>query len=109
MREKVEALEHHADFRAHPVDLTQIIRELYAVDDDAAHLLRFQAVDAADQRRLTRPRGPADDDLLAPGNREIDVSQDLEGTEPLADTDQLNSRVAGADARHAAVVSAERG
>ena len=34
MREKVEVLEHHADFAAHFVDLFEITGQFNAVDDD---------------------------------------------------------------------------
>ena len=108
MREEVEALEHHADLGAHPVDLAQVVGQLHAVDDDAAVLVRFEAIDAANERGLARARGPADDDLLALVDGEVDVPQDLEGAEPLADADQLDRRVAGASVERAAVPSPER-
>jgi len=39
----------------------------------------FQAVDAANQRGLARARGPADDDALALGYDQVDVTQNMEG------------------------------
>ena len=65
MREQVEVLEHHADFAAHFVDALEVGGQLDAVDDDLALLVLFEPVDAADQRRFARARGPGDDDALA--------------------------------------------
>ena len=78
VREQVELLEHHADLAAHRVDVAATGGEVDAVDDDAALLRRLEPVDAADQRRLARARGPADDDPLAGAHRQVDVGQDLE-------------------------------
>ena len=66
VREQVELLEHHADLGAHRIDVLAAGGELDAVDHDAALLHRLEPVDAADQRRLARARGPADHDALAP-------------------------------------------
>src|SRR5262249_835449 len=89
---QIEALEHHADLGPHLVDLTQVVRQLDAVDDDAALLVRLQTIDAADQRGLPRPRGAADDDLLALGDGEVDIPEDLKGAQPLLDAGPLDWR-----------------
>ena len=65
MREQVEVLEHHADFAAHLVDALEVVGQLGAVDDDAALLVLFQPVDAADHRRLAGAGRSADHDALA--------------------------------------------
>jgi hypothetical protein len=58
VREEVELLEHHAHLRTHLLDGLHVVRELGAVDDDAALLVLLEAVDAADERRLSRADGP---------------------------------------------------
>jgi hypothetical protein len=52
MREQVEVLEAHPDFRADLVDVLQIRRQHRAIDDDLSLLMLFQRIDAADQRRF---------------------------------------------------------
>jgi hypothetical protein len=90
MREQVEVLEDHADIAADLVDLLEIVGELGAVDDDLALLVLLQPVDAADHRRLARPRRAADDQLLAARDLEVDVAQDVELAIPLVDADHLD-------------------
>ena len=48
MWKQVKALVHHADFGTDFVDLTHIVGELDALDDDLTFLVFFQAIDAAD-------------------------------------------------------------
>ena len=52
MREEVEVLKYHTDFPPDLVSRGAIVGQLDTVDDDAPLLMRLQAVDAADQRRL---------------------------------------------------------
>ena len=51
----------------------RIIVEKGAVDHDAALLVGFEMVDAADQRRFAGAGRSAQDDLLACADRQIDV------------------------------------
>ena len=85
VRKQVEVLEHHADLAAHLVDVLEVVGELDAVDDDAALLMFFEAVDAADQRRLAGARRAADDDPLALRDGQVDVLEDMELAVPLVD------------------------
>ena len=48
-------LKHHADFAADLVDFLQVRGHLDAVDKDLPALMLFQAIDAADHRRLAGP------------------------------------------------------
>ena len=50
----------------------------YGSRNSIARLMLLQPVDAADQRRLARPRRTADHDLLAGGDGKIDVAQHVE-------------------------------
>ena len=50
-----------------------VVGQLDPVDDDLAALEVLERVDAADQRRLARARGAADDDALAARDLEVDV------------------------------------
>jgi hypothetical protein len=54
VREQVEVLEHHADFRADLVDVLQVAGQFGAVNNDLALLMLFQPVDAADQGGFAR-------------------------------------------------------
>jgi hypothetical protein len=65
------------------------VRQQRAVDDDPALLVLLQRVDAADQRRLARPRGAADHDPLAL-DRQVDVAQHVERAEPLVHAPDLD-------------------
>ena len=95
MREQVEMLEHHADFAPDFVDLLEIVGKLDPIDDDPARLMLLETVDAADERRLARPRGPANDDPFAAIDREIDVAQDVEVAIPLVHSGNLDRRFVG--------------
>ena len=57
-----------------------------------AGLMLLQPVDAADQRRLARARRPADDDLLAFLDVEVDVGEHVELPEPLVHASQRDHR-----------------
>ena len=69
----------------HLVDAYEVLRQLDAVHDDSAALVRLEPVDAADERGLAGTRRPANDDALAALDAERDVAQDVEITEPLVD------------------------
>ena len=83
MREEVEALEHHADLTPDGLDPAHVVGELGAVDDDPAAVVLLQAVDAADQGGLARPRRADHDDDLLPADDEVDPPQRGEVAEPL--------------------------
>ena len=83
MREQVELLEDHAGGVADLLDLPDIVGQLGAGDDDLPLLVLLEPVDAADQRRFAGPRWAADDDLLALGDLQVDIAQDVEGAIPL--------------------------
>ena len=93
MREQVELLEHHADLAPDQVDVLDVLAELDAVDDDLALLVLFEAIDAADHRRLAGARRPADHDALAAMDGEIDVLEDMEVPVPLVDAGHLDDDV----------------
>src|SRR5919197_3763665 len=92
MRKQIEALKHHPNFGADLVDVPEIARQLNSVDDDTALLMLFEAVDAANGSRLAGAGRPADDDLLPMRYPKIDVSEDVELSEPLIDADKLDGR-----------------
>ena len=56
------------------LDVAQVPRQLDAVDDDAPLVVRLEAVDAADQRRLAGPRRADDDDDLLLADLEVDAA-----------------------------------
>src|SRR6185503_6665912 len=85
VRKEIELLEDHADVAPHLVDAYEVLRQLDAVHDDSAALVRLEPVDAADERGLAGTRRPADDDTLAAFDAQCDVAQDVEITEPLVD------------------------
>jgi hypothetical protein len=94
MRKQVEVLEHHADFAADRFDVLEVVGELDPVDHQRALLMLLQPVDAADHRRLARPRRTADHDLLAFADLEIDVLEHVEIAIPLVEFGQLDHRFA---------------
>ncbi len=53
VREKVEVLEHHADFAAHGFNVFDIVAKQDAIDEDFTALIGLKAVQGADQRRFT--------------------------------------------------------
>jgi len=83
-------LEHHTDFRPDLVDVSEVARQLDAIDDDLAFLVFLEPVDAADQRGLTGARRASDDDLFSLSHRKIYVAQDMELAEPFVDVDQFD-------------------
>ena len=95
MREEVELLEHHPRLAADLLDVADVAGELDTVDEDAPAVVLLESVDAADHRRLARPRRADDDDDLLAGDVEVDVAQRLERAEELLHADQLDHRLAG--------------
>ncbi|MET4831451.1 hypothetical protein ABIF44_000858 [Bradyrhizobium japonicum] len=93
MREQIKALEHHADFATHRVDVLEVGPELDAVDDNLALLKLLQRIDAADQRRLAGARGAADHDALALADLEVDVAQHVKLAVPFVEAGNLDDGV----------------
>ena len=50
MGKQIEVLKHHADFTTNRFDITQVVGDLGAIDNDLAFLMFFQAVDTTNQR-----------------------------------------------------------
>src|SRR5262249_30175 len=94
MREQVEVLKHHADLAADLVDLLEVVRELDAVDHDAALLVFLESVDAADHGRLAGSGRPAGDDALAAPDLKVDVAQDVKIPVPLVHADDVDGDLA---------------
>jgi hypothetical protein len=100
VRKEIELLEHHADFAADRLDVLEIGGQFDAGDDDLAALMLFEPIDAADHRRLARPRRPTDDDAFPPTDIEVDVSEDVEIAIPFVDAPQLDDRLPRGRIRH---------
>jgi hypothetical protein len=83
--EEVELLEHHPDARAQLVDVGVGIGDLVALDEDLAAGGGLEHVDAAQQRRLARARGPDDADDLALTDVEVDALEHLVVAEVLVE------------------------
>ena len=92
MREKIETLEHHADFAAQRMDGLVLALHGCAVDRDLALVVMLQAVDAAEKRRLARARRPDDAHDLAFGDVEIHRVEDAVLAVRLADAADRNHR-----------------
>src|SRR5208283_5216219 len=82
-----------ADVAAHRKDALGVVRQLDAVDDDAAALPVLQPIDAAQQRRLAPARRAADDDALAAQNFQVDVTQHVEVAVPLVQTNDFDGEL----------------
>ena len=79
MREQVEALEDHADFLAHLVDVGLAV-EHDAVDADLAGSRLFEVIHAAQQCALARAGWPDDDDDFLLLDREVNALEHLDVT-----------------------------
>jgi hypothetical protein len=75
-----------ADF----IDPLEVVGELGTVDDHAALLPAFDAVDAAKERRLAAAGGAADHDPLPAHDLQAHLAQRLKIREPLAQPDDLD-------------------
>ena len=100
MREQVEALEHHADPRAHARVFHIAHRHATAagarfadrlvVDQDLALVRPFQPVDAALQRGLARSRRADHRQFLPRTHDQIDAAQHLQRAESLVQANDLH-------------------
>jgi hypothetical protein len=91
MREQFEVLEDHADARAQFREVGLAVGQVDAIDDDVPLLDGFERVDGLDERRLSRTRGPANDDDFALADRSRAIGEDLSRAVPLgnmADVDR---------------------
>ena len=70
--------------------LALVVRQLHAVDDDAALLVLLQVVDAADHGGLARSRRTANDNLLTLFDGKVDVVQHLHDAEPFVDAAEFD-------------------
>src|ERR1700744_3215584 len=86
---QVEALEHHADFRAQPRDLARG-GDTDAVDHNLAAVDLLEPVDAAKQCALAGAAWTADDDDLACLNAEVDIVQHVQRAEVLMDVAEFD-------------------
>ena len=77
MREEVEALEDHADFLAHLVDVGLAVKH-DAIDADLAGRRLLEVVHAAQQRALARTGRADDDDDFLLLDREVDALEHLD-------------------------------
>ncbi len=78
-------LEHHPDVSAHLIECCLLkVRDVDAIDDDAAGIDAIQCVDRSNQRRLSRPAASNDAEDLAALDRKIDAIQSGEGAERAA-------------------------
>src|SRR5690606_22163401 len=96
MWKQVEALKHHAnvlallaylvfgEFLQSPV-CQHAKADAFAVDRKQAVIDLFQAIDAAQERRLARPRRADEANDLSSPDLEIDVAQDTDCPERLTD------------------------
>src|SRR5450830_127347 len=91
VREQVEVLEHHANFTTDRFDLLEVVGQFHAIDHDAALLVLFQTVEAADGGRLARTRRAAENDTFALLDVQVDVFQHVELAVPLVHALHLNN------------------
>src|SRR5450830_97957 len=73
VREQVELLEHHADFLSQAAQVGAGGVEVFAVDFDHTVVDRLQAIEGAQQGRLTRAAAADDRDDLAFFNGQVDA------------------------------------
>src|SRR6202022_3040692 len=77
------------------VDIGKPPRELRTVDDDAAAVMFFDAIDATNEGRLAGSGRPADDDFFPFADRKTHRIQGSERTESLHQTVDRNDRRPG--------------
>src|SRR5262249_2564989 len=86
--EQIERLEHHAHIRPVAGEFTALDRKWLAVEEDASGGDRLEPVDRAAQRRLAATRRAHAGQDLAPVQAQVDVSQNAQIPEALADVFQ---------------------
>jgi hypothetical protein len=80
MGKEIEALEDDADFAPQPVHIDAGTRHAIAGQKDLTSLNRFKSVDAAKQCRLAATGRPDQAHDLMLLDRQIETSQDFDGT-----------------------------
>jgi hypothetical protein len=96
VREQVETLEDHSDLAADRVEVLQIVVEDDAVDDDLARIMRFEAIQGAQEGRFAGSGRPDDRRHLSFVEGRRNVLQRVEGAETLVDLARLDDRSKGA-------------
>src|SRR5207245_9998963 len=91
--EEVEALENHSNLLAHPRRSNVSTVHLDAVEEHAARVRLDQKVDAAEERALSRPTGPDDDQHLSFLDFEADASQYVQRSEVFLEIFDANHAV----------------
>ena len=81
--EQVEQLEHHTNVLAHLVDIGMLVGDIVTVDNDCAAGDLLEAVEAAQESRLTRTGRPEDNDDLALMDVDRNVLEDFQIAEIL--------------------------
>ena len=99
-------LKHHADFTAHLARLTGRQRQVGVVDQDAPLFGDFQAVDAADQRRLAGAGRATQHDAFAFAHFQVDALEYMKSAVVLVQPGDIHDYLAGvSDWRHGVYVS----
>ena len=89
VREQVERLEHDADAPTSVVGVELGVRDVHAVEKDLAVVDRLEEVDAAEEGRLARTRGPDHRQDFVGGEGEADIGEDGQVAELLPDPANL--------------------
>src|ERR1700730_10234901 len=87
--EEVELLEDHSNLASNMDRLPGRWIYFDAVKPHVPGIVPFELIDAADERGLTGARGSANDDTLAWGDLQIDVTERLKAPKGFADPLQL--------------------
>src|SRR5262245_10792977 len=86
MRIKIERLEYHTDLTPHGVDISGGRHDIDTADADRTRRSLFQAVAAAQQGALARPRWSDDKDEFLREHDKVYAAQHLHVVESLAQT-----------------------
>ena len=94
MREKVELLENHADLGSHGIDVLGCV-ERNPIDDNAAFVELFQAVDAAQHGRFSRAGWSDNDHHFALLHFQVDAFEGFQCPEIFMHTLDFDNRFHG--------------
>ena len=86
-------LKDHSRLAADLLDVADVVGQLDAVDNDAAGVVLFQPVDAADQCRLAGTRWPHYDNHFLSADVQVDIFESLEVAKELVDAQHLDDDV----------------
>jgi hypothetical protein len=101
VREEVELLEDHAHVATDGIDVAVRVGDLVTVHLDGAARRLLEEVDAPQERRLARTRGPDDADDLALVDGGVEALQDVVAAERLVQVGDLHDRDSGGSRGHA--------